>query len=87
MEASQVEGILKVHREGGTLSAEAILDEGIREVGAMEQVSCCDPNGKGRPSTETWVLGWQVVGRFCGKMEECWFVGCSDILEPGGRGR
>ena len=44
MEASQVEGILKVHREGGTLSAEAILDEGIREVGAMEQVSCCDPN-------------------------------------------
>ena len=31
MEASQVEGILKVHREGGTLSMEAILDEGIRE--------------------------------------------------------
>ncbi len=57
MAASQVEGILKVHEEGGAMPAETILNEGIREVGAMKQVSSSDLNGMGRLSLEGGLLG------------------------------
>ncbi len=66
-----MEGVAKVHKEGGTVPVEMILYERIREVGAMKQVGCSDPNGVGRPGLKVGVFDGQVMGRGVSKTKEC----------------
>ena len=44
-----MKGVSQVHEEGVALPAQAILDEGVQEMGPMQQIGCSDSNGVRAP--------------------------------------
>ncbi len=57
MGTSRVERIAEVHEECVAAPSKAILDERVGELGAVEEVGGCDPNGVSRPSRDVGMFG------------------------------
>ncbi len=58
MGSSGVERVPEVHEEGVAAPSEAILSERIGELGPVEEVGGCDPDGVSRPSRDVGMFGW-----------------------------
>ncbi len=56
--SSGVERVLEVHEECVAASSEAILNERIGELGLVEEVGGCDPDGVSQPSRDVGMFGW-----------------------------
>ncbi len=56
--AGGVECVTEVHEECVAAPLETILNEGIGELGAGEEVGGCDPDGGSRPSGDVRMFGW-----------------------------
>ncbi len=58
MGSSGVERVPEVHEECVAAPLEAILNERVRELGSVEEVGGCDPDGVSRPSRDVGMFGW-----------------------------
>ncbi len=83
VEASGVEHVLEVHEEGVAAPSEAILNERVRELGPVEEVGGCDPDGVSRPCRDVGMFGWEFVCLLGSKLEEGGCFGSGDVLEAG----
>ncbi len=55
---SRVESVAEVHEEGVAVPLEAILNERVGELGSVEEVGGCDPDGVSQPSRDVGMFGW-----------------------------
>ncbi len=55
---SGVERVSEVHEESVAAPSEAILNERVQELGAVEEVGGCDSDGVSRPSRDVGMFGW-----------------------------
>ncbi len=83
MGAGGVENVAEVHEEGVAAPLEAILNERIGELGPVEEVGGCDPDGVSQPSGDVGVFGWELVCLLGSKSEEGGCFGSGDVLEKG----
>ncbi len=81
--ASRVECVAKVHEEGVAAPTEAIFDERVGELGAMEEVGSCDPDGVSQPSGDVGMFGWKLVCLLGRKAGEGGCFRSGDVLEVG----
>ena len=80
---SGVERVSEVHEECVAAPSEAILNERVGELGAVEEVGGCDPDGVSRPCRDVGVFGWEFVCLLGSKAEEGGCFGRGDVVEAG----
>ncbi len=56
--SSGVERVSEVHEEGVAAPLEAILYERVGELGPVEEIGGCDPDGVSQPSRDAGMFGW-----------------------------
>ncbi len=80
---SGVECVLEVHEESVAAPSEAILNERVGELGLVEEVGGCDPDGVSQPCRDVGMFGWELVCLLGSELEEGGCFGSGDVVEAG----